>query len=84
MNDATITAIIAESERAQRKYGVPQSTHESLGVLTEEFDELREAIRHNDANAIIAEAIQVASVAHRLALVCSRGYASFLERSGLG
>ncbi len=81
--DSCLAAIEQESERAEKKYGQPRSTHESFGVLIEEMAELTEAIRANNATQIIAEAIQVASVAHRLALACARGYTEFIERSGL-
>lgn len=81
--DEILTEIRAEAERAHGKFGPPISTHESLGVLLEEFDELKEAIHDNAADRIMREAIQVASVAYRLALELRRGNMLFHDRSGL-
>jgi len=39
------------------------SAHESLGVLTEEFHELVEAVRANDAEAVLHELGDIALVA---------------------
>lgn len=76
--------IMDEAERAHKKYGSPTSTHESLGVMLEEFDELRQAIQANDREAITKEALQVAAVAYRLALICSlSSEVLFSVRSGL-
>lgn len=71
--------IRAEADRAKARYGDFTSTHEALGVLVEEMDELREAVRSNVLIAIEREAIQVAAVALRLAECCSD--AGFAERS---
>jgi len=72
---------IIDSERltAAIKYGDFQSTHEGLGVLTEEYTELIEAIHRNDMDGIVKEALQVAAVAIRLA--CSLDNAAVRERS---
>lgn len=75
--------IESEAARAEAMYGSPSSAHESLGVLLEEFEELREAIHQNDAAAIEREAIQVAAVALRLADATHRRLSSFMGRSGL-
>lgn len=66
----TLQNIANEMDRAEAKYGPPASAHESLGVLLEEFDELREAIHGNNVMAVLHEAIQVAAVAARLAEAC--------------
>lgn len=79
-----ISEIQAEAKRAAEQYGNPASSHESLGVLLEEFDELKQAIHDNDQEAVIHEAIQVAAVAYRLALICAEGDADFCIRSGFG
>jgi NTP pyrophosphatase (non-canonical NTP hydrolase) len=71
----------AEASRAQARYGDFTSTHEALGVLTEEMAELLDAIRANALESIRAEAIQVAAVAMRLAVHC-RYHAAFAARSG--
>ncbi|MCJ7711476.1 MAG: hypothetical protein MUQ32_11685, partial [Chloroflexi bacterium] len=63
-----LLAIIEESQRAHGTYGNPTSAHESLGVLIEELDELRDAIHMNNSASTYEEAVQVASVAYRLAL----------------
>ena len=57
----------AEVSRAEARYGNFTSTHEGLGVLLEEFNELADAVRANDLPAVRREAIQVAAVASRIA-----------------
>ena len=81
MNE-TLQSIVDESEQAQAKYGSPASAHEALGVLMEEFDELKSAIHANKSASVEHEAIQVASVAYRLALAVASGESSFWIRSG--
>lgn len=51
---------------ADARYGPFASSHEALGVASEEFDELREAIRANDIEAIRSEALDLAAVLVRL------------------
>lgn len=80
--DAMMEAIRKECERAYGRYGNPTSTHESLGVLLEEVDELKAAIHRNDPQGVAEEAIQVAAVAYRLALVVYSGNVAFHDRSG--
>lgn len=77
-------AILAEAYRAERTYGEIRSTHEGLGVLVEEFDELKNAIHVNDRGQVYAEAIQVAAVALRLAHACADSLtgSDFSTRSG--
>ena len=67
---------------ADRRYGAMTSTHEGLGVLTEEVAELVQAIRANRRDQIEAEAIQVAAVALRLVL--SLEEPETRVRSGMG
>ena len=71
-----------QREYAETKYGPFTSTHEGYGVLCEEVEELLQAIRNNNPEAVFAEAIQVAAVAQRIAecvtLPASR------RRSGMG
>jgi NTP pyrophosphatase (non-canonical NTP hydrolase) len=57
-------------DAANRRYGPFSSTHEALGVASEEFDELRTAIHSNDLAAIRSEALDLAAVALRLAATC--------------
>lgn len=54
---------------AQQRYGAFASTHEALGVATEEWDELRDAVRANDLAAVGRECIDLAAVLVRLACV---------------
>ncbi len=54
-------------ETADRRYGPFTSTHEALGVALEEWDELRDAIQHNDQPAIAEECADLAAVLIRLA-----------------
>lgn len=51
---------------ADARYGHFASTHEALGVASEEWDELREAVRANDIAAVRAEALDLAAVMLRL------------------
>lgn len=60
------TAAYRESVRARELHGEFHSVHEGLGVMTEEYYELMEAIHQNDPAAIAAEATQVAAMAIRL------------------
>jgi NTP pyrophosphatase (non-canonical NTP hydrolase) len=81
MSELTVfDRVRAEMIRASERYGGMASTHEALGVLLEEFDELREAIRSNDMDAVAHEALQVAAVALRI--VNATEVPSFQERSG--
>lgn len=61
-----LQAIWDEATKADARYGVFRSTHEGLGVLVEEFDELRAAIHENDLDTVQVEALQIAAVALRL------------------
>lgn len=70
-----------EADRAERKYGPFASTHEALGVLLEEWDELRAALHANDLGAIYREAVQVSAVALRLAEQCAESPEAFRARS---
>ena len=84
----TLQEIEAEARQAEAKYGAPTSSHESLGVLYEEFQELTQAIRGNYIEDVRREAIQVAAVALRLAEHCridiaqQMGQTEFSARSG--
>ena len=51
---------------ADRRYGPYASTHEALGVIVEEFDELRAAIHANALGAIQYEALDLAAALIRL------------------
>ena len=55
--------IIAANER----YGAFASAHEAIGVASEEWDELRDAVRANDIAAVRAEALDLAAVLIRMA-----------------
>ena len=74
-----------EIKRAESRYGEFRSTHEAFGVLSEEVNELLEAIRSNVLNDIDEEAMQVAAVAFRLVKACrmrGKSGAAFACRSG--
>ena len=64
------------------RYGPPASTHESLGVITEEMAELISAIRSNKIQSIRMEAFDVAVSALRLVLAVDRVELTFKLRSG--
>jgi NTP pyrophosphatase (non-canonical NTP hydrolase) len=72
--------LLAEAEDAARKYGDYTSTHEALGVLIEEMDELREAVRRNVLKSIEREALQVGAVSLRLADHCRQALTA--EKAG--
>lgn len=59
-----------EMARAHARYGNPASTHEALGVITEEYHELISAIQGNRMDRIRMEALQVSAAALRLAEAC--------------
>jgi NTP pyrophosphatase (non-canonical NTP hydrolase) len=63
----TTDALHMRIEAANDRYGAFASTHEALGVALEEWDELREAVRANDLEAVRAEALDLAAVLIRLA-----------------
>jgi NTP pyrophosphatase (non-canonical NTP hydrolase) len=75
-----------EARAAHDRYGQFTSTHEALGVLVEEMDELKRAIRKNAMGSVAMEAKQVSAVAGRLfahAEAALQGCAvDFCERSG--
>jgi hypothetical protein len=79
--------ILAEASRAHDRYGEFTSTHEALGVLLEEFDELKGAIQSNALGQTAFEAMQVSAVAFRLYVICQRAIAGdavkFRERSAM-
>ncbi len=77
------TVLIERVRVAFEKYGEQQSTHEGLGVITEEYQELIDAIRHNDRAAIVEEALDLACAAMQLAGTAERCTAEFAQRSGL-
>jgi NTP pyrophosphatase (non-canonical NTP hydrolase) len=62
--------VLCEIERASARFGPFSSSHEGLGVLTEEVRELEEAIRSNSITAIAKEAMQVSAVALRFYAQC--------------
>jgi DNA-binding FadR family transcriptional regulator len=79
MIDELFGAVLGEASRASQRYGDFASSHEALGVLVEEHQELLEAIRANDIDRIRTEAIQVSAVALRIAHACE--YGAFRARS---
>ena len=64
---------------ADRRWGHFKSTHEGLGVLIEELDELKSAIHANKTESVREEAIQIAAVATRIAYSMSEP--TTIERS---
>ena len=66
--------------RTDERYGPFTSTHEALGVITEEFYELVSAIRSNALDSVRHEAIDLAAAALRLAEAC-QGESGFTARS---
>lgn len=65
--------IAHEINVADERYGDFMSSHEGLGVLMEEFDELRSAIHANKLESVREESIDIAAVATRIAYAMSNG-----------
>lgn len=82
IDKASLDGVLNEADEAQSRYGDFASTHEALGVLTEEWDELRAAIHANDMAAIAREACQLSSVALRLFDHAREPSPAFRKRSG--
>lgn len=68
--ESAVDCVRSQVNHAGERYGPFKSSHEGLGVLTEEFDELKDEIRANDLRRIRIEAIQVSAVALRIAVCC--------------
>lgn len=79
---AAVTAALVVARRAELRYGPFASAHEALGVLAEEWDELRGAVHKNSLGTIRAEAEDLATVALRLAAACREPSETFARRSG--
>ena len=58
-----IQEILTELDLARKTNGKFNSIHEGLGVITEEYFELVDAIRSNNMDDILNEATQVAAMA---------------------
>jgi hypothetical protein len=58
--------VLCEVAHACARFGPFSSSHEGLGVLTEEVRELEDAIRSNSLTEIAKEAKQVSAVSLRL------------------
>lgn len=85
IRDTITEAVLWEAQAAQNKYGDFASAHEALGVLLEEVEELRDAIRANVRADAEKEAMQVAAVAYRLYwhLAAPNTHRPFIDRSGM-
>ncbi len=81
-----LESLINEMNGAEDQYGPFASTHEALGVITEEFYELLTAVRLNYPESIKMESIQIAAACMRLAEQCDKAertnLGSFAKRSG--
>lgn len=86
ISEEAMLAIQIEAQKAHDRYGDFTSTHEALGVLVEEMDELKHAIQANMMGSVSVEAMQVAAVAARLFVHAERALScrapTFLKRSG--
>lgn len=85
IRDTITESVLAEANAAQERYGDFTSTQEAMGVLLEEVEELRDAIRANSAEDARQEAMQVAAVAYRLYwhLAAPATHVQFFRRSGI-
>ena len=77
-----VTAALQIAHRAERRYGPFTSTHEALGVMAEEWDELRTAVHSNSLDVMAKEAEDVAAAALRFAAACRAPSEAFARRSG--
>jgi NTP pyrophosphatase (non-canonical NTP hydrolase) len=66
-HDDLISEMEQRIDKAQTRYGDFASTHEALGVASEEWDELKDAIRDNALGTVEQECLDLASVLIRLA-----------------
>jgi NTP pyrophosphatase (non-canonical NTP hydrolase) len=71
--------IVARIDAANKRYGPFASTHEALGVASEEWDELRDAVRSNDLVAVRGECFDLAAALIRMALAVDQQ--AFVARS---
>jgi hypothetical protein len=78
----TINALWERISAADVRYGDFASTHEALGVCSEEWDEFRDAVHANSLEEIRHEALDLAAALIRLHDEFGRG-GSILGRSGL-
>ena len=76
----TLSDIEQRMARAQKRYGDFASTHEALGVATEEWHELIDAIRSNIVLDVHHECLDLAAVLIRLAMDLQHDATA--ERSG--
>ena len=79
-DDVTALVVVDRAQRARARYGAYTSTHEALGVITEEYHELMSAIQANRLGSVEDEALDLAACALKLARDCSNE--AFRERSG--
>lgn len=58
-----------EIERSRRNHGNMHSAHEGLGILEEEFWELKLEVfkKHHDREAMLSELVQVAAMCAKMA-----------------
>ena len=79
-------ALDARIRDAESRFGPFASTHEALGVASEEWDELRAAVHANALGATYRELLDLAAVLLRLAEECYAGMttlpSAFRMRSG--
>ena len=61
-----LTQVPLRMDAADARYGPFASTHEALGVASEEWDEFREAIHSNDLAKVEKEALDLAACLLRL------------------
>ena len=66
-HDDLIYEVEARMTSALKRYGEFASTHEAMGVMMEEWDELRDAVRSNSLGSVEQECLDLAAVCIRLA-----------------
>lgn len=80
--ETVMRAIDTRTDAAALRYGPFTSSHEAMGVASEEWDEFRDAVRANDLAASADEALDLAAVLIRYAVqVRSAADSPFVDRS---
>lgn len=91
IEDEVMSDVMKQAVTVEQRFSSYSSTHEALGVITEEMWELTQAIRTNYAEDVRREAIDIAVACLRLASQCRISHESglmeeigeeFADRSG--
>ena len=70
--EEVVGLVLAEYDKATKKFGAFNSTHEGYAVIAEELDELWDDVKANRTDAACAEAVQVAAMGIRFVVDMTR------------